>query len=55
MNPQQAKTIDTRTEPERAVNEAVRSLRTGGDLVVPTETVYGLIADADNPDAVARI
>jgi len=55
MNPQQAKTIDTRTEPERAVNEAVRSLRTGAVLVVPTETVYGLIADADNPDAVARI
>ncbi|NBU29619.1 MAG: translation factor Sua5, partial [Caulobacteraceae bacterium] len=34
---------------------AVRAL-TAGDLVtLPTETVYGLAADAGNPRAVARI
>ena len=35
--------------------EAAVALRAGGLAVVPTETVYGLAADAMNPDAVARI
>jgi L-threonylcarbamoyladenylate synthase len=30
-------------------------LRTGGLVAIPTETVYGLAADASNPDAVQRI
>jgi len=30
-------------------------LRSGGLVAFPTETVYGLGADARNPDAVARI
>jgi len=55
MDPQLPRTIDARTDPERAVAEAVRRLRHGGVLVVPTETVYGLAADADNPQAVARM
>ncbi|KUP97028.1 L-threonylcarbamoyladenylate synthase [Thermobifida cellulosilytica] len=38
-----------------ALEEAVRVLRGGGLVAFPTETVYGLGADAANPDAVARI
>ncbi len=34
---------------------AVDRLRSGGLVAVPTETVYGLGADAENPSAVARI
>ncbi|MFN3370280.1 MAG: L-threonylcarbamoyladenylate synthase [Sphingomonadaceae bacterium] len=35
--------------------EATRTLAAGGLVAVPTETVYGLAADAMNPDAVAAI
>lgn len=38
-----------------ALDEAVRVLRAGGLVAFPTETVYGLGADAANPAAVARI
>src|SRR5207247_449091 len=38
-----------------AVAEAARLLRSGGVLAFPTETVYGLGADAFNPTAVARV
>lgn len=34
---------------------AVRALRSGQVVGLPTETVYGLAADASNPDAVRRI
>src|SRR3954470_2111632 len=37
------------------VSEAVRLLRAGGLVAFPTETVYGLGADATNAAAVARI
>ena len=37
------------------VAEAVRLLRAGRLVAVPTETVYGLAADATNPDAVRGI
>ena len=37
------------------VAEAVRLLRAGRLVAVPTETVYGLAADATNPDAVRDI
>jgi L-threonylcarbamoyladenylate synthase len=39
----------------RAVAEAVRVLRRGGLVAFPTETVYGLGADAFDPMAVARV
>lgn len=39
------------TDPDRAA----RCLAAGGLVALPTETVYGLAADADQPDAVARI
>jgi len=41
--------------PEPQIDEAVRLLRAGGLVAFPTETVYGLGADASNPAAVARI
>ena len=37
------------------IREAVAILRRGGLVAFPTETVYGLGADASNPAAVARI
>lgn len=37
------------------VQDAVDALLTGGLVALPTETVYGLGADADNPRAVARV
>lgn len=38
-----------------AVEEVVRLLRAGEVVALPTETVYGLAADALNPTAVAKI
>ncbi|WP_153004483.1 L-threonylcarbamoyladenylate synthase [Tepidimonas taiwanensis] len=38
-----------------AIADAVARLRTGTLVAMPTETVYGLAADADQPAAVARI
>lgn len=38
-----------------ALREATALLRAGETVALPTETVYGLAADALNPDAVARI
>lgn len=37
------------------VRTAGNILRAGGLVAIPTETVYGLAADATNPDAVSRI
>lgn len=37
------------------VDRAVERLRAGGLVALPTETVYGLAADARQPDAVARV
>jgi len=37
------------------IDEAVQALRSGELVVFPTETVYGLGADAANPDAVRKI
>lgn len=40
---------------ERDVDLAARRLRAGGLVAFPTETVYGLGADARNPDAVRAV
>ncbi len=40
---------------DEAIAEAARLIRDGQPVAVPTETVYGLAADATNADAVARI
>lgn len=47
--------IDTRTEPDRALAMACKTLGEGLPVAIPTETVYGLAADATNPDAISRI
>jgi len=41
--------------PTRDIDRAVRALREGQLVAFPTETVYGLGADARNPSAVARV
>ena len=40
---------------QEEIEQAVRILRAGGLVAFPTETVYGLGADASNPAAVQRI
>lgn len=40
---------------EKDIEHAVTTLKAGGLVAFPTETVYGLGADASNPDAVAKI
>lgn len=40
---------------QQAMEEAARLLRDGETVAFPTETVYGLGADATNPQAVAKI
>jgi L-threonylcarbamoyladenylate synthase len=40
---------------DESIAEAVRLVFAGEPVAVPTETVYGLAADAGNPQAVARI
>ena len=40
---------------ETAIQTAAEFIRDGDLVVMPTETVYGLAADATNPDAVAKI
>ncbi|MFN7087480.1 MAG: L-threonylcarbamoyladenylate synthase [Burkholderiales bacterium] len=40
---------------EREIENAVAVLRAGGLVAFPTETVYGLGADASNPEAVKKI
>src|SRR4051794_10970381 len=40
---------------EQEITKAAEILRAGGTVVIPTETVYGLGADATNPAAVAKI
>jgi L-threonylcarbamoyladenylate synthase len=37
------------------IDHALSVLRSGGLVAIPTETVYGLAADAANPDAVRRL
>ena len=50
-----AEIIDTRTDPEAALLRAEEVLSQGFPVAIPTETVYGLAADATNPDAISRI
>ncbi len=40
---------------DRSIALAISALRAGNIVAVPTETVYGLAADASNPGAVARV
>ena len=42
-------------KPEEILNEALRTLKEGGTILYPTDTVWGLGCDATNPEAVSRI
>jgi L-threonylcarbamoyladenylate synthase len=42
-------------KPEEILAEALKTLRAGGTILYPTDTVWGLGCDATNPSAVARI
>jgi tRNA threonylcarbamoyl adenosine modification protein (Sua5/YciO/YrdC/YwlC family) len=48
-------TYDCRTELEAGVTAAVEALKRGELAVLPTDTVYGVAADAFNPIAVGRL
>ncbi|RVH87962.1 L-threonylcarbamoyladenylate synthase, partial [Sinorhizobium medicae] len=50
-----AEIIDTRIEPERAIETACAVLSDAEPVAIPTETVYGLAADATTSDAISRI
>lgn len=50
-----ARQIHIEQQPEEALNEAVRVIEAGFPVAIPTETVYGLAADATNPAAITRI
>ena len=45
----------THLQTSAVINEAVQSLRDGGLVAFPTETVYGLGADAKNAEAIKKI
>ena len=49
------RSIDPDDPDPKVIAEAAAILRDGGLVAFPTETVYGLGADATNPEAVARI
>lgn len=55
--PHRAQSLATQTRPydSAALAEAAAFIRAGEPVAVPTETVYGLAADATNAAAVARI
>ena len=46
---------DSTLQSSTVINEAVQTLRDGGLVAFPTETVYGLGADAKNAEAIRKI
>ena len=55
-HPETAKSVPFIEQPtEENIGRAVASLRAGEVIGLPTETVYGLAADASNADAVSKI
>src|SRR5262249_54869219 len=48
-------TAQFRRADQAAIAEAATIIRRGGLVAFPTETVYGIAADATNGDAVARL
>ena len=47
--------MDTKLLTEKDIKEAAKIIKNGGLVAFPTETVYGLGADAQNPEAVAKV
>ena len=55
-HPETAKNVPSIEQPtEENITRAVACLRAGEAIGLPTETVYGLAADASNADAVTKI
>ena len=52
---QPGETVVVRVDSDEGFAKAIKLLREGEVVALPTETVYGLAADALNPDAVAKI
>ena len=50
-----AEIIDIRDEHPWALARGCQVLVDGEPVAIPTETVYGLAADATNPEAIARV
>lgn len=48
-------TVSTSLQSHAVINEAVQTLRDGGLVAFPTETVYGLGADARNAQAIEKV
>ena len=48
-------TYDCRTDNPEAIDMAVSTIRRGALVVIPTDTVYGIAADAFSPQAVNRL
>ena len=48
-------TASTSLQSHAVINEAVQTLRDGGLVAFPTETVYGLGADARNQHAIQKV
>lgn len=55
MNDRSQLALPLVTAPAADIQQAARILESGGLVAFPTETVYGLGADAENPFAVAKI
>jgi tRNA threonylcarbamoyl adenosine modification protein (Sua5/YciO/YrdC/YwlC family) len=49
------RTIDIRTEPDAAIDAAAAAITAGECIVLPTDTVYGIAANAFDADAVQRL
>lgn len=47
--------VDANSPDKSAIDAAAQAIRRGALVAFPTETVYGLAADALNPEAVARV
>ncbi len=47
--------MERRTEPQLNITEAASAIRAGGLVVYPTETCYGIGADATNPEAAEKV
>ena len=50
----ETKLLDARRDYSAAVNAAAEIIKNGGTVAIPTETVYGLAANALDPEAVKR-
>ena len=51
----QAESLQAKSLPANELDEAVRCLRAGGVVALPTDTLYGLAADVFNPSALDRV